>query len=148
MSDSLVSRNYFFNKILISLGIGFLAITPFGIFYYWNKLKRKNNKKSKNDPNSKTNNFPQQSNKDEKSNLNNIINTQNSKPPLDEIKVNKLLTRICENILNVLAVSCDIIKQDYVVEEKRFKSIGNNMKEFTLEAFKLGCKFLLHIKIF
>jgi hypothetical protein len=141
MSESLVSRNFYFNKILIGLGIGFLAITPFGIFYYWNKYIRRNKNKSKNDQNITNINVPKQPLKEEKSNSNISSNTSNSKPPLDEKRVGKILNRICENILNVLAVSCDIIKQDYIVEEKRFKSIGGNMKDFTLEAFKLGCKF-------
>jgi len=146
MSESLISRNYYFNRILMGLGIGFLTITPFGIFYYLKKLIRNHKKKSQNDNSNQNKNFPIQSYKEENSNI--ISNNSNSKPPLDEKKVGKLLTRICEHILNVLAVSCDIIKQDYILDEKRFKSLGSNMKEFTLEAFKLGCKFLLHIKIF
>ena len=60
-------------------------------------------------------------------------------PPIDESKVNKILNKISENVIHNLSLAYDIIREDYDIENKRFKN-GKFMtvENLTLGKFKIG----------
>ena len=129
-------QNNFWRELTIKLGIGFICISPIGIYYLYKYFKSR-----------VKNNFIE-SNNTFTSEITNSISDSISQPPLTEDKVNKVISKICENVLNNLALAYDIIREDYDANKKEFRNEYNSMKDFDIPKLKLGCNLKIKYNIY
>ncbi len=109
-------------KLGIAGVIGVICVSPIAFYLYNKYFKRRS------------------AIQDEYTNTSDISSTINESvsvnlPPLSGSKVSKVLSKICDNVLNNLALAYDIIKEDF----NKIENSGN----LELDKLKLSCNLFL-----
>jgi hypothetical protein len=130
MSIANVDKKFYFNKVLLNIGFGLVIVIPIGLIFLWKYSVR--NKKTKENENKIIDSMEVT---DTMSKTNITIKTT-----LNELKVIKIVTKECENVLNNIVMALDIIREDYDMAQSKFKSSELKIKDFSIENFKKGSK--------
>lgn len=159
---SLVQGN-FFKKYILIIG-GTFAILPFGFYFLYRYIKKRQSKVDQLEDTISLDTSKASININDKKTQNNQTykeqdaNTEISpeilneiKPNVEEKKIQNILIKISENVLNTIIMTYDVLREDYDRATQKFKADKVTLQDLNANKFKAGSiniflkKFIMNI---